>query len=241
MNIQTRLIDYHHGDVALRGELAVDTNNATARPGILIAPNWAGRSPQDGLVAERLAALGYAGFALDVYGAGVLGTSPEENTANMQPLLDDRAELQARLLAALTTLQAQPEVDASRCAIIGYCFGGLCALDMARCGAAVHGVVSFHGLFTPPANLDVGRITSKVLMLHGWDDPMATPDDVLAVSRELSAANADWQLHAYGGVMHSFTSPAADNPANGTVYDAAADQRSWQAMVNFLDELFADQ
>ena len=120
---------------------------------------------------------------------------------------------------------------------IGFCFGGLCALDVARSNADAAGVVSFHGLLNAPGNT-ADEIKPKVLALHGWDDPMATPDDVKAFGEEMTKAKADWQLHAYGGTMHAFTNPQANDPDFGTVYDADADRRSWQAMQNFLTELF---
>ncbi|MFK8054413.1 MAG: dienelactone hydrolase family protein [Woeseiaceae bacterium] len=240
MALQSRFIDYQHGDITLQAEMCWDDSVSGKRPGILIAPNWAGRSPQDGKVARKLAEQGYVGFALDMYGKGILGTSVEENTANMQPLMQDRAKLQQRLTCALDTLSEQPEVDTTRVAIIGYCFGGLCALDMARAGHAIVGAVSFHGLFAKPDNLSPSNIDAKVLILHGWDDPMALPDSVLGVAAELTDAGADWQLHAYGNTMHAFTAPAANDPEHGTVYSASADRRSWQSMLNFLDELFTD-
>ena len=111
-------------------------------------------------------------------------------------------------------------------------------LDIARTGEDIAGVVSFHGLFAPPGNVDGNRVKARVLALHGWDDPMARPDSVLALAEELTSMGADWQLHAYGNTMHAFTNPAASDPEMGTVYDAAADRRSWEAMKNFLDELF---
>ncbi|MEM7611131.1 MAG: dienelactone hydrolase family protein [Pseudomonadota bacterium] len=240
MGTKTTLIDYEHDGHALQAEMAWDDSLDTPRPGVLISPNWAGRSPQDGEIAKRLAGAGYVGFALDMYGKGVLGTSREENAANMQPLIDDRAKLQARVTRALDVLCEQPQVDASKTAIFGYCFGGLCALDLARSGADILGAVSFHGLFSAPDNIPTPSIKAKLLLLHGWDDPMATPSDVLAISQELTDANADWQLHAYGNTMHAFTAPGANDPANGTVYDAVADRRSWRAASNFLDELFLD-
>ncbi|HNU20621.1 MAG TPA: dienelactone hydrolase family protein, partial [Hydrogenophilus thermoluteolus] len=141
--------------------------------------------------------------------------------------------------AAIHALAMQPEVDPEKVAAIGFCFGGLSVLDLARVGAPVKGVVSFHGLFTPPGNTTDNKITAKVLALHGWDDPMAKPDAVLAFAKEMTDAGADWQLHAYGHTMHAFTNPEANDPDFGTVYNAKADARSWQAMQNFLAELFA--
>ena len=238
MAIQNRLIDYRDGDVVLEGMLAWDDALAGPRPGVLVSHAWAGRSDYEDRKANKLAELGYAAFALDLYGKGVRGSGPEENAALMQPFLDDRAMLQKRLHVSLDTLRMQDAVDDSKVAAIGFCFGGLCVLDIARTAADLAGVVSFHGLFGAPGNTEGNTIKAKVLLLHGWDDPMATPDDAVALTRELTAMGADWQLHAYGNTMHAFTNPDANDRQMGTVYDAVADRRSWTAMQNFLDELF---
>ncbi len=238
MGSQNHLIEYSDGEVVLEGMLAWDDSLQGPRPGILISHAWSGRSDFEDGKANALTSLGYVAFSLDLYGKGVRGSSPEENSALMQPFLDDRAMLQQRLLVSLETLRAQTEVDASKIAAIGFCFGGLCVLDIARTGADLAGVVSFHGLFHAPGNTVGNTVNAKVLALHGWDDPMATPDNVLALSAEMTALGADWQLHAYGNTMHAFTNPAANDKDMGTVYDASADKRSWIAMHTFLDELF---
>lgn len=209
------------------------------RPAVLIAHNWAGQSAADAAIAEKLAGLGYVGIAIDVYGKGVRGDLHGDNSALMNPWVGNRAGLQARLLAAVTAAAANPAVDATRIAIIGYCFGGLCALDVARSGdPRVKAAVSFHGVY-PPSGLPQQQISAKVLVLHGWDDPMTPPDATVALAHELNAAGADWQIHAYGHTMHAFTFPDANNPAGGIQYNAAADRRSWQAMTGLLDEVFA--
>ena len=239
MTIQTRTIEYIHGGDVFEGLLAWDDGQLGPRPAVAVAHAWAGRSAFEDGKARALAELGYVGFAMDVYGKGRRGRTKEENAALMTPLVQDRPLLQARLGAALQTLAAQPEVDPQRLAAIGFCFGGLSVLDMARCGLPLRGVVSFHGLFTPPGNTAGRAISAKVLALHGWDDPMATPEAVLAFAREMTQAGADWQLHAYGGTMHAFTNPEANDPGFGTVYSARADARSWQAMRQFLAEVLA--
>lgn len=239
MSIQTRTIDYDHSGTALEGYLAWDDSQPAPRPGLLIIHAWAGRSPFEEDVAVKLAGLGYAAFAMDVYGKGILGADPEENTALMQPFLDNRPMLQARLGVGLETLQGQPEVDGSRMAATGYRFGGLAALDLARTGSDFAGAVSFHGLFNPPGNTEGNRIKAKVLALHGWDDPMVPPADVVALGEELTKAGADWQIHGYGHTVHAFTHPQANAPEMGAAYHADADRRSWQAMVNFLAEVLA--
>ncbi|MEO1034129.1 MAG: dienelactone hydrolase family protein [Pseudomonadota bacterium] len=240
MAIATTHVTYEHNGTTFEAHVAWDDGQDGPRPGVLVSHAWAGRSPFEDQRAVALAEMGYVGFALDVYGKGVLGGGPEENTKLMQPLLDDRAELQARLAAGLATLRGLDQVDAARTAIIGYCFGGLCALDLARTGADINGAISIHGLFAAPDNHTDTEITARILALHGWADPMAQPDTVLALADELTGKGADWQLHAYGNTMHAFTNPEANDPDFGTVYDAAADRRSWQAIANFLAEGFVD-
>ncbi len=238
MTIQTRTIDYQDGDVDLQGYLAWDDAVDGKRPGVMIAHAWAGRSDFENGKAEALAKLGYVGFALDNFGRGILGTNTEENSALIQPFLDDRAMLQRRLQIALEVLKGLDEVDASRVAAIGFCFGGLCVLDLARTGTDIRGVVSFHGLFGSPGNTAGNKIKAKVLALHGWDDPMAPPDQVVSLAEELSSMGADWQVHGYGNTMHAFTNPQANDPEFGTVYSPDADRRSWNAMQDFLSEIF---
>ncbi len=229
--------DYDYNGQTFEGYLARPKAGDPA-PLVLVAHAWGGQGAFEREKADALATLGYAGFAIDVYGKGKRGSTVEENQALMNPLVEDRAELQARLAASLSAGRDQGGVDTSKAAAVGYCFGGLCVLDLARMGAELAGVVSFHGLFTPPPNLLKPKISAKVLALHGWEDPMAEPDAVLALAKELSAAGADWQLHAFGGALHAFTNPDAADPAMGVQYDAKADRRSWRAMANFLEELF---
>lgn len=238
MGIDTRTIEYNDGDTILEAYMAWDDSCHDARPGVLIAHAWGGRSEFEESKAEHLAELGYVGLALDLYGKGVRGSSKEENATLMQPLLDDREMLQRRMNLALEQLRKQGEVDSSRTAAMGFCFGGLCVLDLARTGADVLGVASFHGLFGKPGNTEGKQITAKVLVMHGWDDPMATPDQVLGLSAELTSMGADWQIHAYGNTCHAFTNPVANDPDFGTVYSATADHRSWQSLQLFLAEIF---
>jgi dienelactone hydrolase len=204
---------------------------------VLVSHAWGGRGEFECDKARALAQLGYAGFALDLYGKGVLGTDPEENTRLMTPFLEDRSLLQSRITQALATMQAQEEVDANRCAAIGFCFGGLCVLDLARIGTDIKGVISFHGLFNPPGNTGDKKIRAKVLALHGNEDPMVPVDAVTALESELTAAGADWQIHVYGKTMHAFTNPEANMAEMGMMYNADADRRSWQTMKNFLEEI----
>jgi len=237
--IERRRVDYHHDGSALEGLLVFDPA-AGPRPTVIVVHTFVGRGPNEEAVAERLAALGYNGFAADLYGKGVLGTTREECAGLMQPFLDDRARLQARMCVILDTVRGLEEVDPARIVAIGYCFGGLCVLDLARTGADLAGVASFHGLFGAPGNIEGGtRIPAKVIAFHGWDDPMVPPEAVTALAGELSAGGADWQIHAYGGVMHGFTNKKAAAPENGVLYDPAADRRSWAALLTFLEDCFA--
>jgi dienelactone hydrolase len=234
-----RLVEYAHDGVVLEGYFAWDENRAEPRPGVLVSHAWGGRGDAECETARRLAERGYCGFALDLYGKGVNGSSREENAKLMKPFLDDRAKLQQRMRAALETLRGQTEVDAARTAAMGYCFGGLCVLDLARTGSDVRGVVSVHGLFVPPANTAGTKIRAKVLALHGYDDPMAPPETVTALATELTEAGADWQVHMYGRTMHAFTNPQANDPAFGTVYNADAAGRAWTTLESFLEETLA--
>lgn len=237
MTIETRLVDYTHGGKNYQAFMAWNGENKQPRPGILVSHAWAGRTEFENAKAVALAQLGFVGFALDLYGAGVEGQSPEENAALMQPFLDDRDQLQDQLQHGLGVMKNQDEVDQFHTAAIGFCFGGLCVLDMARYGADLHGVASFHGLFMPPESKKLPeKINTKILALHGYDDPMATPDQMVALGNELTKAQADWQIHAYGRTVHAFTNPEAKE--GPTVYSAKADRRSWAAMNDFMAELF---
>lgn len=236
--IKQRPIGYEHNGTTLEGMLVYDDSWQTAMPGVMVCHAWAGRGPREIEWARFLAEEGYAAFAVDLYGKGVLGTSKDENMALMMPFMEDRALLQARLKVALKAFGGLDVVDEKRIAAIGFCFGGLCVLDMARSGADVVAVASFHGLFNPPGNTTGKKMKAKVLALHGNDDPMVPHADVMALADELTAAGADWQIHVYGQTMHAFTNPDANDPAFGTVYNETADRRARQALDNFLEEIF---
>lgn len=229
--------EYKDGSTTCEGYVVSD--GAGKKPCVLISPAWAGIQDHERHVAEELARLGYVGFAIDVYGNGIKGDPAGDNSALMGPYLQDRAKLKQRLMAAVAAAKAHPAVDPNRIAMIGYCFGGLCALDVARSGTSdVRGVVSLHGLFTPPGLGAQAPIKAKVLVLHGWDDPMATPDSVLGLAKEMTAAKADWQVHAYGHTLHAFTHEAANAPERGVQFSKTANRRSWVATVDFLKEVF---
>lgn len=241
--IKTEFLDYTDGGETFEAYAAYDAaalEKNEKRPCILVSHAWGGQSDFEREKAEKLAGLGYVGFALDIYGKGKRGSTMEENAKLMQPYVDDRKLLLSRLNAALTAAAKHPAVDSSRIGAIGFCFGGLCVLDLARSAAPnVQGVVSFHGLFSPPEIGEQKAITAKVLILHGYDDPMATPENMVGIADELTAASCDWQIHAYGKTMHAFSNPGANMPENGILYNENADKRSDRAMVNFFEEIFA--
>lgn len=237
MAIRERHIEYRDGSTLLEGFFCHDDSRPGPLPGLLIAHEWAGRGEFVERKARRLAWHGFATFALDMFGKGKRGTTNAECSALMMPFVQDRALLARRVTAALTALKEIPEVDAGRVAAMGFCFGGMCVLDLARSGADLRGVAALHGLLKPTGLASQAKIRAKVLVLHGYGDPMGPPEDVLAIANELTAAGADWQLHAYGNTLHSFTNPQANDRANGMVYDEAADRRSWHAVLQFLDEV----
>jgi len=237
--MRTQLIEYFDGDAVLEGYLALPENAAGPRPAVMVAHDWSGRRDFAISAAERVASWGYTGFALDMYGKGVFGSDSdtEVNAALMNPLASDRSALRRRINTALTCLRQQPGVDASQIAAMGYCFGGMCVLELARSGADVMGVASIHGIF---ARGDIGneRIMARVLCLHGHDDPMVPPEQVLAFEQEMTEAGVDWQLHAYGNTMHAFTNPAANNPDFGVLYSEIAERRTYRTLQDFLQEIF---
>ena len=234
--MREQYIEYRDDDALLEGFLCYEESLPGPRPAVIINHAWNGRDEFVERKARRLAWAGYACFALDNFGKGKRGTTTEECAALIAPFMRDRRMLLKRLRAGLAAVTALPIVDARRIVAMGFCFGGLCALDLARGDADIRGAVSFHGMLKP-SGLTEPKVRAKVLMLHGYDDPMAPPEDVLAVAKEFTSAGADWQLHAYGHTAHAFTNPQAQNRAGGMQYDEAADRRSWHALEEFLSEV----
>jgi dienelactone hydrolase len=233
-----RPVSYHCEGIEFEAYLVYDDQYTQPQPAVLVAHAWAGQGDFERQKARDLATMGYVGIAIDVYGKGIYGRGPEENAALMTPLIENRPGiLLPRLQAALQSSGEQACVDSARVAAIGYCFGGLCVLDMARADLPLRGVASFHGLLSAPPGVTTSTPRPKILILHGHADPMATLDNVAEIATELTGAGADWQLHMYGHAMHSFTNPGANDPGFGTVYDSNADRRSWQSLAQFLSEV----
>ena len=233
--MKTEIVNYQAKNIDLKGYVAFpDAENA---PLVLIAHTWAGKDEFVHQRAEDLAALGYVGFAVDMYGNGKVGADTAENESLMTPLVSDRDMLKDRIVSALNYGKSLPGVDSKRVAAIGNCFGGLVVLDLARSGEDLSGVVSFHGLLMP-SDISEKGIKAKVLVLHGERDPMVPLDMVDTFQKEMTEADADWQLHSYGGTYHAFTNPDANDPNLGTQFNKSANDRSWQSMKNFFTEIF---
>ena len=198
---------------------------------------WAGRDDFVEKKAIELAEEGYVAMAVDMYGGAKVGTSTEENQSLMTPLIEDRDKLKAIINSAVEAGKKIDGVDSSKVAAIGYCFGGLVVLDLARSGTDISGVVSFHGLLMS-SDISTDGIQAKVLVLHGERDPMVPLSMVDDFQKEMTEAEADWQLHSYGNAYHAFTNKEANDPNLGTQYNENADKRSWQSMMNFFAEIF---
>lgn len=234
MHLSTYL--YNHHEQELHGFLAYE-ESTEPKPAVIIAHDWSGRNEFACEKAKAFARLGYVGFALDLYGQGRIGTTQEEKKALMSFVANDRYFLRERIRAAFDAVIAMPEVDTTRVAAIGYCFGGLCVLDLARSGVEVTGVVSVHGILDNPLP-QKSNIKAKILALHGYDDPMATPEQLNHFCQEMTLAKADWRVYQYGNTQHGFTNPKADDPKLGIVYNPTTAKRSWIALKSFLEEIF---
>ncbi len=237
--MKTQSIEYEDGNVTLRGFVAFDDATSHQRPGVLVMPEAFGLGTHATQRAERLASLGYVALAGDPYGNGLEVTDLQEAFKRASALREDPATFRQRARVALDTLASLPQVDASRLAAIGYCLGGTFALELARDGAPLRGVVSFHGGLETPRPAVAGQVKAKILVCTGADDPFVPVAQVNALAEEMTKAQADWQIMSYGGTVHSFTNPDADRVGlPGIAYNTLADERSWKAMVAFFEEIF---
>ncbi|MBN8989851.1 MAG: dienelactone hydrolase family protein [Rhizobiales bacterium] len=238
----TRDLDYRCDDVDLRGYLAWNDDAAGPRPGVLVFHEGLGLGEFAMERARRLAQLGYVALAADMFGDRRQATNLQEVATLVGGLRAEPEKLRARGRAALSTLAALPQVDASRLAGIGFCFGGSVALELAREGADLKAVVSFHGVLTTKMPAEPGRVKASVLVLTGAEDSLAPPDQVAAFENEMrEGAVRDWQVVSYGNTLHGFTNPAADGSMMRTaLYSEQADRRSWAAMQSLFDEVFSE-
>ena len=232
-------LEYKDGDVTLKGFVALDDQSNHKRPGILVMPEAFGLGKQAKDRALRLASLGYAALAGDPYGNGLEVSDLQEAIKHAGAIREDNTKFRQRIRAGLNALMALPQVDTDRLVVLGYCMGGSCSLEMARDGAPLKGVVSFHGALETQSPAEPGKVQAKVLVCHGADDPFVPVEHVTAFEEEMTKAGVDWQVISYGGTVHSFTNPEADGSIEGICYNKQADERSWQAMQAFFDEIFA--
>lgn len=239
--VKTEVIEYHHGGTVLEGYLAYDDAIAGKRPGVLVVHEWKGLNDYAKRRAVQLAELGYIAFAADMYGKGVRAKDHTEAAQLSGAYRKDRQLMRTRIGSALDWLKQQERVDPQRIAAIGYCFGGTTVLELARSGADVLGVVSFHGGLDTPNPQDAAQIKGRVLVFQGANDPFVTADQVAAFKKEMQEAGVNHQIIIYPGAVHSFTVPEAGNdPSQGMAYDEAADKQSWEAMKAFLKEIFGE-
>ena len=239
--ITTETIEYKDGDVVLEGFVAYDSEKTNA-PGVLVVHQWMGLTDYEKGRCKQLAELGYVAFALDIYGKGKRPADTTEAGKMAGGFKNDRALYRKRLTLGLEQLLARAKVDKSKIATIGYCFGGTGALELARSGADINGVVSFHGGLDSPTPADGKNIKAKLLICHGADDPFVPAADIAAMKDEFNAAKVDWEMMYYSGAVHSFTQPMAGNDnSKGAAYNEKADKRSWKLMNSFFDEIFAQK
>ncbi|MCC6758407.1 MAG: dienelactone hydrolase family protein [Candidatus Omnitrophica bacterium] len=237
--VQTKTFEYKDGDTVLEGYVAYDDAVAGKRPGVLVVHDWMGFGPFANQKAEELAKLGYTALAVDIYGKGVRPKNTDEAGAQATIYKSDRALLRKRIIAGYEALKSEATVDVNKIAVMGFCFGGTTSLELARSGAPIVGVVSFHGGLNTPTPMDAKNIKAKVLALHGADDPYVPAAEVDAFEKEMNDGKVDWQLVKYSGAVHAFTNPAAGNDnSKGAAYNANADKRSWTAMKSFFEEVF---
>jgi dienelactone hydrolase len=238
MTIVATNLDYFDGQTLCKGVYFYPKDAPGPLPVVLVCHAWDGLIQEVRDKAEKLAQAGYIAFAIDVYGNGKTWSDFREVGNVLAPVLGDRAGLLRRMQAALAAAGDIPGGDSHRIGAMGYCFGGLCVLDLARGGDdALKSAVSFHGALLPPGLASNGNISTKILVLHGNDDPMVPPEQVSDFMAEMTERKADWQLTAYSDTVHAFTRPDANMPEVGAVYNELTDRRSWQAMLNFFAEV----
>lgn len=237
--IMTSEIDYKQDSTVFKGFVAYDEKNTGMRPGVLVVHEWWGLNDFVREKAKALAAMGYVAFAPDMYGDG-RNTTDQQVASRMAGEVRGTPLFRKRVVLGLATLRDMPNVDTSRMAVIGFCFGGTAALELAYSGAKIKGAVAFHAGLVSPSENDLKTLTAKLLVLHGAEDPFTPADSVRHFQETLKKSAVDWQMIYFGGAVHGFTNPSngSDNK-KGLAYNPVAARRSWKYMENFLDELFA--
>jgi dienelactone hydrolase len=233
-----RIVDYYDDLIECKGYLEIPESTHLV-PLVLVAHTWKGRSDFEDQKVTALNDLGYAALSIDIYGGGVNGQRFEENRALIEPFVNNRELFRQRLISAVEFGKTLEGIDSSKIALIGFCFGGLAAIELARSGYDLSGCISFHGLLNQ-SDAPFKKVNTKLLVLHGDKDPMVSSDQILALQDEMTESEADWQFISYGNTYHAFTNPAANDLEMGTVYNHDSDMRSWTAMSNFLEEIFSN-
>lgn len=239
--IVTKTLEYRQGDTVLEGFIAYDNAKKGKLPGVIVVHEWTGLNDYVKGRSKQLARLGYFAFAADIYGKGIRPSGPKQAGEQAGKYKNDRPLMRARVLAALEELRKQPQVDGSRLAAMGYCFGGTTVLELARAGADLKGVISFHGGLSTPMRAKDGTLKASVVVLHGADDPTVPATEVQAFEEEMRSAKADWVLTKYSGAVHAFSNPEiqGENARKGIAeYNESADHRSWASMQDYLKEWF---
>ena len=239
--MRTEVIQFQADGLSMDSHLYYDEKQTGARPGVLVFPEAFGLSEHAKSRAERLAALGYVALACDLHGKGSMVEGLDKVMAILGPMMADPSHTRARARGGYDALTARPNVDRNRIAAIGYCFGGTMALELARSGAPLAAAVGFHSGLATARPQDAANIKGKVLVCIGADDPGIPPEQRAAFEAEMRAGSVDWQMHLYGGVVHSFTNPNAGrlNRPEFARYDAKADARSWASLNSLFAEVFA--
>lgn len=238
--VKTQEVEYDSDGTPLQGFFAWDDALTAKRPGVLVIHEWWGHNQHARNQAIRLAQAGYVAFALDMFGKGKVTTHPADAQAFVAEATSDAARLKARFEAGLNELRRNPRVDPTKIAVIGYCFGGTVALNMARAGEDVSAVITLHAGLKLSVPAEKGKIKArKILVLTGGADPMVGAEAVASFEKEMAAAGADVKVVSYPGAKHAFTNPDADKAGvPGLAYDADADQKSWQEVLKVLKAVF---
>ena len=236
--INLEKVEYKDGDKTFEGVIAFDSAIKGKKPGVVVFHNWMGITKETESKITELAKLGYVAFAGDIYGQGIRPKDAKEAGELATMYKNDRKLLRSRVNLALSELEKNKHVDTSKLLATGYCFGGTSALELARSGANLLGVVSFHGGLSNPTPADAKNIKAQVEVYHGGIDPFVSADEVASFKKEMDEAKVTYQFTAFSGTVHSFTEKAAgDDITKGAAYNAIADKRSWEGMKSFFAEL----
>lgn len=237
--IHTESVKYYDGDTVLEGFIAYDKSVSGERPAVIVVHDWMGISDFTKVRCEKLAELGYVAFAADIYGKDSRPANSQEAGKIASLYKNDRQLMRNRINLAFEQMKKTDVVNKERIAVMGFCFGGIVALELARSGADIKGAVSFHGNLDTPNPEDAKYIKAKILILNGADDKYVPDDQIKAFEKEMNSAGVDWQFINYSGAVHSFTNPASGNDnSKGAAYNEKADKRSWRAMKSFFSEIF---